>query len=80
MTVKRGYKHDLMQREGSCRSNGPLGNLLVLHLQAFLLKTEPRVANAKYRGLEIEWELLELLQNTNKYVLVSVTEKKKKKS
>lgn len=78
-TVKWGEKHDLMQREGSCRSHGPLGNLLIIHLQTLLLNTEPRVANAKYRGLEIEWELLELLQNTKKYVLFTVTGKKKKK-
>lgn len=77
MAVKRGSKHDLMQGEGSCRSNGPpLGNLFILHLQTLLLKSDPRVVNAKYRGLETEWELLELLQNINKYVLFSVTGKK----
>lgn len=68
-----------MPREGSCRSNGPLGDLLILHLQTFLLNSEPRVVNEKYRELEIEWELLGLLQNTNKYVLFSVTGRKKKK-
>lgn len=78
MAVKRGSKFDLMYGEGSCPSNGPLGNLLILDLHTLLLNSEPRVVNAKYRGLEIEWELLELLQNTNKYVPFSVTGKKKK--
>lgn len=54
MTAERGYKHDIMQRERSCRSNRPFSNLLILlHLQTPSLNTEPRVANAKYRGLQI---------------------------
>lgn len=65
MVTKRDYKYDMTQKERSCLSNGPFSNLLILlHLQTFSLNPEPRVANAKDKGLQIWWEFRELLQNT----------------